>query len=162
MTRWRFIPILVTTCVLADLASAQSDYDDYGKSEQDSQTDKATDIASITSDRGIVTRPGRFTIEPSFSHAHSNATAVAVEGYTIIPALLIRLINISEIQRDIFVGAMSLKYGFTSKLEAAVRVPYLSINEDLREREIFQGTPVDILRESSSEGLGDVELSARY
>ena len=75
--------------------------------------DSATTIASITADRGIVTRPGRFTIEPSFSHAHSNATRVAVEGYTVIPALLVGLINISEIQRDIFVSALSLKYGFT-------------------------------------------------
>lgn len=124
--------------------------------------DPATNIASITADRGIVTRPGRFTIEPSLSHAHSNATTVAVEGYTVIPALLVGLINISEIQRDIFVGALSLKYGFTSKFEAAVRAPYLSISEDLREREVFQGTPVDTLRESSGEGLGDVELSVRY
>lgn len=124
--------------------------------------DAATNIASITADRGIVTRPGRFTIEPSISHAHSNATQVAVEGYTVIPALLIGLINISEVQRDIFVGAMSLKYGFTSRFEAGVRVPYLSIREDLREREIFKGTPVDTLRESSGDGLGDVELSFRY
>ncbi len=122
----------------------------------------ATDIASITADRGIVTRPGRFTIEPSFSHAHSNATRVAIEGYTVIPALLIGLINISEVQRDIFVGAVSLKYGFTSRFEAGFRVPYLSIQEDLREREIFDGTPVDFVRESSGDGLGDVELSLRY
>lgn len=130
--------------------------------QQQAVQDTATDIASITADRGIVTRPGRFTIEPSFSHAHSNATRVAVEGYTIIPALLIGLINISEIQRDIFVSAVSLKYGFTSRFEGSVRVPYLSIREDLREREIFQGTPVDTLRESSGEGLGDVELAVRY
>ena len=130
--------------------------------QQKAAQDTATDIASITADRGIVTRPGRFTIEPSFSHAHSNATRVAVEGYTIIPALLIGLINISEIQRDIFVSAVSLKYGFTSRFEGSVRVPYLSIREDLREREIFQGTPVDTLRESSGEGLGDVELAVRY
>ncbi|OJS99142.1 transporter [Marinobacter nauticus] len=130
--------------------------------QQKAVQDSATDIASITADRGIVTRPGRFTIEPSFSHAHSNATRVAVEGYTIIPALLIGLINISEIQRDIFVSAVSLKYGFTSRFEGSVRIPYLSIREDLREREIFQGTPVDTLRESSGDGLGDVELAVRY
>src|SRR5690554_1220805 len=130
--------------------------------QQKAAQDTATDIASITADRGIVTRPGRFTIEPSFSHAHSNATRVAVEGYTIIPALLIGLINISEIQRDIFVSAVSLKYGFTSRFEGSVRIPYLSIREDLREREIFQGTPVDTLRESSGDGLGDVELAVRY
>src|SRR5690554_5845695 len=58
--------------------------------QQKAAQDAATDIASITADRGIVTRPGRFTIEPSFSHAHSNATRVAIEGYTVIPALLIK------------------------------------------------------------------------
>ncbi|MEC7377708.1 MAG: transporter [Pseudomonadota bacterium] len=124
--------------------------------------EQATDIASITVDRGIVTRPGRLTIEPSFSYAHSNSTQVAVEGYTVIPALLVGLINISEIQRDVLVGALSLKYGFTSRFEASLRVPYLKIDEDLREREAFQGTPVDTLRESSGDGLGDVELALRY
>lgn len=138
-----------------------SSQQDKANAEERAQ-DAATDIASITADRGIVTRPGRFTIEPSFSHAHSSATQVAVEGYTVIPALLVGLINISEIQRDIFVGAVSLKYGFTSRFEAGLRVPYLSIQEDLREREIFKGTPVDTLRESSGEGLGDIELSLRY
>lgn len=130
--------------------------------EPELESDKASDIASITSDRGIVTQPGRFTIEPSFSHAHSNSTLVAIEGYTVIPALLVGLINISEVQRDVFVGALSLKYGFTSRFEGAIRIPWLSINEDLREREAFQGTPVDTLRESSGEGLGDIELSVRY
>jgi len=124
--------------------------------------DAATDIASITADRGIVTQPGRFTFEPSFSYAHSSATKVAIEGYTVIPALLVGLINISEVQRDVFVGAMSLKYGVTSRFEAGLRVPYLSIQEDIRAREVFRDTPIDTLDESSGEGLGDVELSVRY
>lgn len=163
--RW-ILPALTLAVPMLSLA-AQTDSDGTSQSagsagQADSNTNPATDIASITADRGIVTRPGRFTIEPSFSHAHSNSTAVAVEGYTVIPALLVGLINISEVQRDIFVGALSLKYGFTSRFEAALRVPYLSINEDLREREVFQGTPVDTLRESSGEGLGDVELTTRY
>ncbi|MDO6441343.1 transporter [Marinobacter sp. 2_MG-2023] len=158
--------LLLTLCIFLIPAAglAEPEYDEKGiaSAQAEEYKEQASDIASITSDRGIVTHPGRFTIEPSFSHAHSNATQVAVEGYTVIPALLIGLINISEIQRDIFVGAMSLKYGFTSKFEAALRVPYLSIQEDLRERQAFEGTPVDTLRESSGEGLGDVELSVRY
>ncbi|MEO9589917.1 MAG: transporter, partial [Marinobacter sp.] len=132
---WLVPVVFAATPLVAE--AAPSDRDTASTDDSTSVTapergnDPATDIASITADRGIVTRPGRFTIEPSFSHALSNSTAVAVEGYTVIPALLIGLINISEIQRDIFVSAMSLKYGFTSKLEAAIRVPYLSINEDL-------------------------------
>lgn len=151
-------------CLIPAVAMAKPEQDDTisTPNQAEQASEQASDIASITADRGIVTRPGRFTFEPSFSHAHSNATQVAIEGYTVIPALLIGLINISEVQRDIFVGAVSLKYGFTSRLEAAVRIPYLSIQEDLREREAFQGTPVDTLRESSGEGLGDAELSVRY
>ncbi|MEX2476346.1 transporter [Marinobacter sp.] len=162
---YRLKPLILAAVLLPTTTNAQEHYDDYGKPDNDTsseQADKASDIASITSDRGIVTRPGRFTIEPSFSHAHSNSTAVAIEGYTVIPALLVGLINISEIQRDVFVTALSLKYGFSSKLEAAIRIPYLNINEDLRERQAFQGTPVDTQRESSGSGVGDVELSARY
>lgn len=161
------VPLMtVATPVPAEAAQADRDQirtpNSAAVARPQESEDPAINIASITADRGIVTRPGRLTVEPSISHAHSNATAVAVEGYTVIPALLVGLINISEIQRDIFVGALSLKYGFTSKFEASARVPYLSISEDLREREAFQGTPVDTLRESSGEGLGDVEFSARY
>jgi hypothetical protein len=156
--------LTVSACMISATSVAKQEYDEINdaSAQTEKTQEKASDIASITSDRGIVTQPGRFTIEPSFSYAHSNATQVAVEGYTVIPALLIGLINISEVQRDIFVGALSLKYGFTSRFEAAVRAPYLSIQEDLRERQAFEGTPVDTLRESSGDGLGDVELSLRY
>ncbi|WP_228739356.1 transporter [Marinobacter arenosus] len=158
-------PLFASACLMPATGIAQTDSaGDVPASPEEAEAKKeqVTDIASITSDRGIVTRPGRLTIEPAFSHAHSNATRVAIEGYTVIPALLVGLINISEIQRDIFVGALTFKYGFTSRFEADVRVPWLSVNEDLRERQAFEGTPVDTLRESSGEGLGDVELSARY
>ncbi|HDZ39074.1 MAG TPA: transporter [Marinobacter sp.] len=156
--------LAISACMIPATSIAKPEYTEVNSaSTQNAQTqEKASDIASISFDRGIVTQPGRFTIEPSFSYAHSSATQVAVEGYTVIPALLIGLINISEVQRDIFVGALSLKYGFTSRFEAAVRAPYLSIQEDLRERQAFQGTPVDTLRESSGNGLGDAELSFRY
>lgn len=161
---YRHINSLVLTTLLLPLSvTAEQEYEDYGQSQEaDTPGNVATDIASITSDRGIVTRPGRLTFEPSFSHAHSNSTVVAIEGFTVIPALLVGLINISEVQRDIFVTALSLKYGFTSRFEAALRIPHLSINEDLRERQAFQGTPVDTVRESTGRGLGDVELSLRY
>lgn len=167
MTSSRLLPFVISSTLLSAFAVAQEGpatrpESSSGQNEPEVAPDRATDIASISSDRGIVTQPGRFTIEPSLSWAHSNSTLVAIEGYTVIPALLVGLINISEVQRDIFVGAISLKYGFTSRFETALRVPYLAINEDVRERQAFKGTPVDTLRDSSGEGLGDVELSARY
>ncbi|WP_166263353.1 transporter [Marinobacter caseinilyticus] len=159
MTQWQRCSVVVVVGLASTVVMAAPEDSDSNESQR---AEKASEIASITTDRGIVTEPGRFIIEPSFSHAHSNSTLVAIEGYTVIPALLVGLINISEVQRDIFVGALSLKYGFTSRFEASVRIPYLSVHEDLRERQAFQGTPVDTLRESSGEGLGDIEASIRY
>lgn len=159
------IQLLTCACLIPTLGFAQSESNSSAQvtsEAADSRAEQVTEIASITTDRGIVTRPGRLTIEPAFSHAHSNSTRVAIEGYTVIPALLVGLINISEIQRDIFVTSLTLKYGITSRLETDIRIPWLRISEDLRERQAFEGTPVDTLRESSGEGLGDVELSARY
>lgn len=165
MTKPGLFPLFASVCLAPALGWAQapsSGSSETTAADAEAKKEQVTDIASITTDRGIVTRPGRLTIEPSISHAHSNATRVAIEGYTIIPALLVGLINISEIQRDIFVGALTFKYGFTSRLEADIRIPWLSVHEDLREREAFEGTPVDTLNESSGQGLGDIELSARY
>lgn len=157
------VPALIIALLLPTTTFAQAEGKNFGSPTPEARpADKAIEIASITTDRGIVTHPGRFIIEPAFSHAHSNSTVVAIEGYTVIPALVIGLINISEVQRDIFVGALSLKYGITSKLEAGVRIPWLSIEEDRRERDMFTGTPVDNLHESSGKGLGDVEVSVRY
>ncbi len=157
------VPALILTLALPTAAFAQSENKDFGSpTPEERPADKATEIASISTDRGIVTQPGRFIIEPAFSHAHSNSTVVAIEGYTVIPALVIGLINISEVQRDIFVGALSLKYGITSRLEAGVRIPYLRIDEGRRERDVFTGTPIDNLQASSGSGLGDVEMSVRY
>ncbi|MEQ5836037.1 transporter [Marinobacter sp. NFXS9] len=159
MIRYALVPAVLGSSLLLQPALAQTSTADE---QAQRVNEKASEIASITTDRGIVTRPGKFVIEPAFSYANSNSTLVAIEGYTVIPALLVGLINVSEVQRDIFVGALTLKYGITSRLETTIRVPYLDIHEDLREREAFQGTPVDRLTESSGQGLGDVEATLRY
>lgn len=158
------LPLTTTFALLPPAALGQQPTPEttVGSEAREAASNQATEVASITYDRGIVTSPGQITFEPSVSYAHSNSTVVAVEGYTVIPALLIGLINISEVQRDIFTGALAMKYGFTSRFEAGIRVPYLIINEDIRERDVFSGTPLDNIRESSGEGLGDVEVSARY
>ncbi|MBS3803503.1 MAG: transporter [Oleiphilaceae bacterium] len=161
MQNSRILPFLIGSFLYTNPLTAQEQNVSPNPSSEQAG-DRATEIASITTDRGIVTQPGQFTIEPSLSYAHSNSTLVAIEGFTIIPALVIGLINVSEVQRDIFVGALSFKYGFTSRFEMSVRAPYLRIEEDLRERQAFEGTPIDTLRESTGDGLGDVELSLRY
>ncbi len=120
------------------------------------------EIVTVFEDRGILTSKGVFVLEPSFSYAHSTSTVVAIEGFTVIPSLIVGLINISQAQRDIFNMSLSARYGITSRLEVGIKVPYIQIDESIRERQALEGTPVDIINDSSGNGLGDVEMSLGY
>ncbi len=112
--------------------------------------------------RSVLTPKGALVIEPSLSYTHSSSTRVAIEGFTIIPAIAIGLINVSEVQRDTLTGALAFRYGLFHRLEMEVRVPYVYKTERVRERRAFKATAVDVIRDSEGHALGDVELALRF
>src|SRR5690606_15112520 len=118
--------------------------------------------AQIFDQPSVLTPAGQLVLEPSLQYTHSSNMQVAVEGYTVVPAVLVGLINISEEQRDTLTAAFALRYGLTRRLEAELRVPFAYKEESVRERELFKGSPTDLVRDSSGDGLGDVELALRY
>jgi len=120
------------------------------------------EIVTVFEDRGILTTAGAFVIEPSFSYAHSTSTIVAIEGYTVIPSLIVGLINISQAQRDFFNFSLGVHYGISSRLEVGFKVPFVQIEESIRERQALEGSPVDIVNDSTGKGLGDIEGSISY
>jgi len=138
--------------------------------EAEKETDEAlseesktlNEIVTVFEDRGILTSKGTFVIEPSFSYAHSSSTIVAIEGYTVIPSLIVGLINISQAERDFFNFSMGVHYGITSRLEIGFKIPFLQVEESIRERQALEGSPVDIVNDSTGKGLGDIEASISY
>ncbi len=128
---------------------------------KDRQKDVSEVVQSIN-ERGILTSRGTWIVEPSFTYTHSSSTVVAIEGFTVLPALIIGLINVSQAERDILNYALSLRVGITSRMELNLKVPYIDIDESIRERQVLEGTPIDIVSDTSGNGLGDVELSLNY
>lgn len=112
--------------------------------------------------RGVLTPRGVTVIEPSVNYAHSTSSVVAIEGFTIIPALVIGLINVSQVQRDTFVAATAIRRGFGSGFEAEIYVPYTWRSEDSRQREVLDASSADLVTETDGDGLGDIEASLRY
>ncbi len=121
-----------------------------------------TDEIILTDTNNILTPRRRFVVEPTFAYTSSSSTQVAIEGFTVIPAIVIGLINVSQVQRDTFTAAMNLRYGLTDRLEVAVKIPYVYREVSVRQREALQGTPVDSITNTSGSGLGDVEASINY
>ncbi len=125
--------------------------------------DKSSQSTLSTSNRTSVTKEGGGVyFEPSLSFVHSSSNRVAVEGFSIIPSIVVGLINIQETRRDTLTAALNFRYALTDRLELGLRVPYLQRREDIRGRELFSGTEQASLVSSNGSGLGDIVLSAHY
>jgi hypothetical protein len=120
-------------------------------------------IAPIFEQPGLLTPKGHFGIEPSVQYSYSSTNRVALVGYTIIPAILIGLIDISEVKRNTFTGTMTARYGVTNRFEIEARVPYVYRSDTGVGRPFLQGAAADAtVFDSTGKGIGDIEATARY
>ncbi|TCV91430.1 hypothetical protein EC912_11123 [Luteibacter rhizovicinus] len=126
------------------------------------QADRPPEVAPIFDQPGVLTPKGKVIIEPSYQFGYSSSDRVALVGYTVIPAILIGLIDVRQVKTTTQTGAMAFRYGLTNRLELEVRVPYVDSHTDTISREIFTGAAQDNLFSSSGKGLGDIEATARY
>ena len=120
-------------------------------------------VAPIFEQSGVLTPRGHFGIEPSLQYSYSSSNRVALVGYTIIPALLIGLIDVREVKRNTFTGTLTTRYGVTSRFELEARVPYVYRSDTGVGRAFLQGAASNTtVFDSSGHGIGDVEATARY
>jgi len=120
------------------------------------------EVAPLFEQPGVLTPKGRYVLEPSYQFGYSSSNRVALVGYTIIPALLIGLIDVRELKRNTMTAALAGRYGLTSRTEVEVRVPYVYRSDSTVSREIFTGTAVENVFSTSGRGIGDVELALRH
>ncbi len=120
------------------------------------------EVAQIFDQPGVLTPPGKFVLEPSLQYGYSSNDRVALVGYTIIPALLIGLIDVRQVKTTSATATLTGRYGLNNRFELEAKIPYVYINGDTVSREIFTGTAVDNVFNSNGNGLGDVEVTARY
>ena len=87
---------------------------------------------------------------------------MALVGYTIIPALLIGLVDVREVKRNTVTGALTTRYGLSNRLELEARLPYVYRSDASISREIFTGSASENAFNNSGRSIGDIELAARY
>lgn len=119
-------------------------------------------IADILEERGILTPRGTWVVEPQLQYINSSVTQVTLEGFTILPALLVGSINIDSVQHDTFTMAVGLRYGITSHFELEARIPYVRRGDQISSRPLNEGSQQNTITKASGEGLGDVEMAAHY
>ncbi len=120
------------------------------------------EVAQIFDQPGVLTPPGKLVLEPSLQYGYSANDRVALVGYTVIPAILIGLIDVRQVKTTTAVATLTGRYGLNRRFELEAKLPYVYINGDTVSREIFTGSAQDRVFNASGNGIGDVELTARY
>jgi hypothetical protein len=120
---------------------------------------KPPEVAPIFESPGVLTARGKLVLEPAFQFGYSSSNRVALVGYTIIPALLIGLIDVREVKRNTSTATLSGRYGLSNRTELELRLPYIYRSDSTVSREVFTGTAVERVFDVSGRAIGDVELS---
>ncbi len=145
----------------APLAQAQQQGGNpVGKAPQ--QDGRPPEVAPIFEQPGVLTPTGKYVLEPSLQYSYSSANRVALIGYTVVPALLVGLIDVREVKRNTVTAALSGRFGLSKRFEVEARVPYVYRSDTTVSREVATGSGADRIFETSGKALGDVELAARY
>ena len=126
------------------------------------QSLRPPEVAQIFDQPGVLTPQGTFVLEPSLQFGYSSSNRLALVGYTVIPAILIGLIDVRQVKTSTGTLTLTGRYGLTNRFELEARVPYVYSNSDTVSREIFTGSAIDSVFNSDGKGLGDVELTGRY
>jgi hypothetical protein len=139
---------------------AQSQERPVGRAPE--RDERPPEVAPIFDQPGVLTPRGKLVVEPSYQFAYSSNERVALIGYTVIPAVLIGLIDARQVKTTTQTGALAFRYGVTNRLELELRIPYVYGHTDTISREIFTGSATDKVFTSHGHGIGDVEATARY
>jgi hypothetical protein len=120
-------------------------------------------VARILELPGVLTQRGMFVLEPSLAYSNSSSLRVSLVGYSIIPAILIGLIDVRDVRRNTFTAALRGAYGVTNRFEIEGRIPYLYRSDTAVGREYLGGSSFDeAVFNGSGNGIGDIEVTARY
>ncbi|MDM0044200.1 acetate kinase [Variovorax dokdonensis] len=122
----------------------------------------APPMAQIFDEPSILTPRGKFVFEPSFQYSYSSNDRVALVGYTVIPAILIGLIDVREVKRNMMVPTITGRWGISNKMEVEAKLPYVIRSDSTVSREVFTGAAQDNVFDTKGNGIGDVELALRY
>lgn len=123
---------------------------------------RATSVAQIFEQPGVLTPKGKGVLEPSLQYSYSSNNRVALIGYTVIPAILIGVVDVREVKRNTFNATLTGRYGITNRFELEARAPYVYRSDTSIGREFLQGSATNNAFNASGTGVGDIELTGRY
>ncbi len=73
---------------------------------------------------GLLLKKGQMELDLTFTYAHFSENQIFIEGFALLPVLVIGEITVEKIKRDIFIGSVTGKIGITDRLQFEITLPY--------------------------------------
>jgi hypothetical protein len=168
LLRFRFIfPIRPTTnfmrCTVAGLLGMGLLSAAQAQTEAPPPENETSVIAPLVNDPpGILTAPRRVVIEPSVQYSYSSSNRIALVGYTVIPAILVGLVDVREVKRNTVTAALTGRFGLSTRTELEIRLPYVHRSDTTVSRALNAASYQDTAFEASGTDIGDVEFGLRH
>ena len=127
--------------------------------------DNMPNLAVLGDNGSVITRPGQLTAELGLEYARADRSRALFRGIEVVESVLVGTFDINESRQDVLSVAAAARYGVSSRFEVGARVPFI------RRRDISALVPIqgssndptaDNLDSARGNGIGDIELTARY
>jgi len=119
------------------------------------------EVSAIFEQKGVLTPKYSVTLEPSVQYTHLSSSRVALIGYTIIPALTVGLIDIQDVNDDMLVAAIAIRFGITNRAEVEFKIPYVYRNNAGSSAPVNTGEDLSVFN-TTGHGFGDEEITLRW
>ncbi|ROV57462.1 transporter [Vibrio ponticus] len=131
---------------------------------EDAVTDakRAQTVADVIDRPGVLTPKGKAGIEFSLNYSQNSSNRVNVIGYTVLPALVVGDIQVSDADRTTITAGYTTRYGLTNATEIEIRIPYVYRNDQVSGRSLAVPSNETINRDVDGGGLGDIEFAVRH
>ena len=135
-----------------------------GRPPEPSKEAKPQELATLFEQPGVLTPRGTLVLEPSFQYANTSSNRVALSGYTVIPSFTVGLIDVQNVNSNLYIASLGARYGITNRLEFEAKVPYV-YRSDSNSFESTTGesgnTQASVFNTTGSD-IGDVEFGPRF
>lgn len=145
-----------------DTGVAQATEEPVGKAPPSPQQSAAAKVAPILEQPGILTPHNQLVLEPSLQYDYSNNNQVNLVGFSVLPAIVVGLIDVREVDTSTATAALTARYGLTNRFEVNAKLPYVASHQTTLMRPLAQGATNDQVFGNSGNGIGDLQLGARY
>ncbi|MEE9543711.1 MAG: transporter [Thermodesulfobacteriota bacterium] len=108
---------------------------------------------------GLLLKKKIIEIDTTFTYAHFSENQLVIDGFAILPVLVIGEINVEKIKQDILILTETVRYGLTDRVQFEVSVPYRYHYQRFFRPDVSIGEE-EVTNKSN--GIGDVSGTLLY